>query len=217
MTLAQTISPSATSSGFPEPVWAEIGTLSGQYLERWTRTVLLSPLHLFLNTVMRDILTSISRTTLNSSKGRQTNRGPARALLNGIFDDPVPIVAESQNPEVVQNDSYGLAIAPSKPDAPANLSFSLSGNNVELSWKNPPLTGGSKITEVYRASSSTGWTELARVSGPADSDNAPAKLKAGKNALLVMVSQRAGGWDFGVRLSRADGTVPEFKVIQPQP
>jgi HEAT repeat protein len=50
-----------------------------------------------------------------------------------------------------------------------------------------------------------------------DSDNAPAKLKAGKNALLVMISQRAGGWGFGIRLSRADGTVPEFKVIQPQP
>jgi len=50
-----------------------------------------------------------------------------------------------------------------------------------------------------------------------DSDNAPAKLKAGKNALLVMISQRAGGWGFGVRISRADGTVPEFKVVQPQP
>jgi HEAT repeat protein len=50
-----------------------------------------------------------------------------------------------------------------------------------------------------------------------DSDNAPAKLKAGKNALVVMISQRAGGWGFGVRISRADGTVPEFKVIQPQP
>jgi HEAT repeat protein len=50
-----------------------------------------------------------------------------------------------------------------------------------------------------------------------DSDNAPAKLKAGKNDLLVMISQRAGGWAFGIRLSRADGTVPEFKVIQPQP
>ena len=50
-----------------------------------------------------------------------------------------------------------------------------------------------------------------------DSDNAPAKLKAGKNTLLVMISQRACGWGFGIRLSRADGTVPEFKVIQPQP
>ena len=50
-----------------------------------------------------------------------------------------------------------------------------------------------------------------------DSDNAPAKLKAGKNALLVMISQRAGGWGFGIRISRADGTVPGFNVIQPQP
>ena len=50
-----------------------------------------------------------------------------------------------------------------------------------------------------------------------DSDNAPAKLKAGKNDLLVMISQRAGGWSFGIRLSLADGSVPEFKVIQPQP
>jgi hypothetical protein len=32
-----------------------------------------------------------------------------------------------------------------------------------------------------------------------------------------MISQRAGGWGFGIRISRADGTVPEFKVIQPQP
>jgi hypothetical protein len=51
----------------------------------------------------------------------------------------------------------------------------------------------------------------------ADSDNVPAKLKVGRNSLFVMVSQRMGGWNFGIRLSRPDGTVPNFKVIQPQP
>ncbi len=45
-----------------------------------------------------------------------------------------------------------------------------------------------------------------------DSDVAPAKLKAGKNAVLVMISQRMGGWNFGLRLTRPDGTVPAFTV-----
>ena len=45
-----------------------------------------------------------------------------------------------------------------------------------------------------------------------DSDVAPVKLKAGKNAVLVMISQRMGGWNFGLRLTRPDGTVPAFTV-----
>lgn len=45
-----------------------------------------------------------------------------------------------------------------------------------------------------------------------DSDVAPVKLKVGKNTLLVMISQRAGGWNFGLRLTRPDGTVPAFTV-----
>ncbi len=48
-----------------------------------------------------------------------------------------------------------------------------------------------------------------------DSDVAPAKLKAGKNRLVVMISQRAGGWAFGLRITRPDGTVPEFTVAVP--
>ncbi|HNY86517.1 MAG TPA: hypothetical protein PKN23_08455, partial [Candidatus Hydrogenedentes bacterium] len=45
-----------------------------------------------------------------------------------------------------------------------------------------------------------------------DSDVAPVKLKAGKNTVLVMISQRMGGWNFGLRLTRPDGTVPAFTV-----
>ncbi len=58
--------------------------------------------------------------------------------------------------------------------------------------------------------------EVDRIFNP-EADVVPVKLKTGRNALFVMVSQRLGGWNFGIRLTLPDGTVPNFKVLQPQP
>ncbi len=43
-----------------------------------------------------------------------------------------------------------------------------------------------------------------------DSDVAPIKLNAGENNILVQISQGAGGWNFGARLTKADGTPLAF-------
>jgi len=46
-----------------------------------------------------------------------------------------------------------------------------------------------------------------------DQDQAPAKFRAGKNAILVQVTQNTGGWDFCVRLTRPDGAVLPFTPV----
>lgn len=43
-----------------------------------------------------------------------------------------------------------------------------------------------------------------------DSDEAKASLQAGDNLILVQITQGGGGWNFGVRLTTADGTPLNF-------
>lgn len=47
-----------------------------------------------------------------------------------------------------------------------------------------------------------------------DQDQAPAKLKAGKNTLLVQITQGGGGWGFCLRLTRPDGAPLAFTMAQ---
>lgn len=46
-----------------------------------------------------------------------------------------------------------------------------------------------------------------------DQDQAPAKFRAGKNAILVQISQNTGGWNFCLRLTKPDGAVLPFTPI----
>ena len=47
-----------------------------------------------------------------------------------------------------------------------------------------------------------------------DDDQAPARLKAGKNTLLVQITQGGGGWGFCLRLTRPDGVPVAFTMAQ---
>ena len=47
-----------------------------------------------------------------------------------------------------------------------------------------------------------------------DQDSAPAVFKAGENILLVEATQNAGGWNFRLRLTRPDGTVLPFTMVE---
>ena len=47
-----------------------------------------------------------------------------------------------------------------------------------------------------------------------DDDQAPARLKAGKNTLLVQITQGGGGWVFCLRLTRPDGVPLAFTMAQ---
>lgn len=46
-----------------------------------------------------------------------------------------------------------------------------------------------------------------------DQDTADVVLQAGVNAVLVQITQRAGGWAFGLRLTRPEGTPFPFTVV----
>ena len=46
-----------------------------------------------------------------------------------------------------------------------------------------------------------------------DQDRAEITLKPGENTLLVQITQRAGGWAFGLRITRPDGTPFPFTIV----
>ena len=47
-----------------------------------------------------------------------------------------------------------------------------------------------------------------------DQDQAPAHLQAGVNAILVQVTQIAGGWNFCLRLTKPDGSPLAFELVK---
>ena len=46
-----------------------------------------------------------------------------------------------------------------------------------------------------------------------DQDSADVTLQAGVNTLLAQITQRAGGWAFGLRLTRPDGAPFPFTLV----
>ena len=89
--------------------------------------------------------------------------GPKRGE---IYQDPVPIIRTPKDRSISNNDTCGLVNISSTPSAPVGVGCLLKGSSAMISWSAPNATGGSRISEyvVCRASSSTGWTEIARTS-----------------------------------------------------
>lgn len=119
--------------------------------------------------------------------------------------------------KVETNDAFGMvSLGTSLGDETASNCYAYAYAEIEVPERTQAtlLMGSDDGIAVWLNGYKTFENKIDRGYAP-DSDQKPIRLEAGKNRILVRISQGGAGWAFGLRITQRDGIATNFNIVSP--